>query len=314
MHNQIVTVFGGTGFIGRHLISVLAKRGARIRVPTRNPQRALPLKPMGGVGQIVGERYDLRSDESLAYALRDADMVVNLIGILHGSETAFKTLQAELPGRIGRAASAGGLRRMLQISAIGADANSPSVYARTKAEGEAGAQAAFPDVTVLRPSVVFGPDDAFFNRFAAMSRLSPVLPLIGGGRTRFQPVYVGDVAAAGVAALTRDDAKGQTYELGGPKVYTFKELMQYLLGVVRRDRWLVSLPFEVASVQARFAELLPEPPLTRDQVLLLKSDNVVGKDAYGLRELGVSPTPVEAIVPQYLRRYSRPGPAANVQP
>jgi len=304
MRNRVVTIFGGSGFIGRHLVLRLARRGARILVITRNPERTRYLQPMGNFGQIASAWVDLRSEEALARVLAQASDVVNLIGILHerGHQT-FQALHAELPGRIARAANAAGAARMVQMSALGANAQSVSAYARTKAAGEDAVREAFPGATVFRPSVVVGPEDGFFNRFAEMARFSPVLPLFGGGQTRFQLVYVGDVADALVAALQREDAPGQTYELGGPEVYTFEQCLRYMLEVIGRRRWLVSIPFNLAEVQARFLEWLPSPPLTRDQVELLKSDNVVSEGALTLRHLGVTPTPIELVVPDYLVRY-----------
>ncbi len=304
MHNRLITVFGGTGFIGRHLVRRLAACGARIRVISRDPGHGTHLQPMGGVGQIVIERADLTSEPALARVVEGALAVVNLIGILYetGRQT-FAEVQGELPGRIGRAAAAAGVARLVQISAIGADPQSTSAYARSKAEGERAVRDALPGATILRPSIVVGPEDGFFNRFAAMARLLPALPLIGGGRTRFQPVYVGDVADAIVAALERDDARGQTFELGGPKIYSFAELMRYMLQVIGRRRLLVPLSFELATWQARLLELLPVPPLTRDQVELLKTDNVVGAEARTLADLGIAPTPIELVVPEYLGRY-----------
>jgi NADH dehydrogenase len=259
---------------------------------------------MGNVGQITILPVDLRSEEALMRTLSLATDVVNLIGILHerGRQT-FQEVHAELPGRIARAARAAGVGRMVQMSALGVSPESPSAYARSKAAGEAAVRAAFPEATVIRPSVVVGPQDGFFNRFAEMARFSPVLPLIGGGKTRFQLVYVGDVADALVAALEREDAPGRTYELGGPEAYTFEQAMRYMLGVIGRRRLLVPLPFKAASFQARFLEWLPSPPLTRDQVELLKSDNVVADGALTLHDLGVPPTPIELVVPDYLARY-----------
>ena len=307
MPRATITVFGGSGFIGRHLIRRLAGAGWRVRVPCRSPQSAIHLKPMGDVGQIVLEKRDLRQDAKLAECVVGSRAAVNLIGILHESGRAsFEAVQGELPGRIARAANDAGIERVVHISAIGADPHSPSAYARSKALGEANLLAAFPQATVLRPSVVFGPEDAFFNRFAALARFAPALPLIGGGNTRFQPVFVGDVAAAIVAALERDDARGRVYELGGPRVLTFREVLEYILRETGRRRFLVDLPFGVAKFQGRLAEFLPEPPLTRDQVELLKTDNVVAPDAHTLGELGISPTPIEAVVPDQLRRYASP--------
>ena len=217
----------------------------------------------------------------------------------------FDRVHGELPGRIGAAASKLGLSRVVHVSAAGADPNSTSAYARSKAAGEAALRASFPRATILRPSIVIGPEDGFFNRFARMAQLSPALPLIGGGRTRFQPVYVGDVACAVIAALTREDAVGRTYELGGPTVYSFKDLLAYMLQVTGRRRLLLRLPFGLARLQGRLLQHLPEPPLTADQVELLRRDNVVAADAPGLADLGIQPTPLEVVVPRYLRSYAR---------
>jgi uncharacterized protein YbjT (DUF2867 family) len=315
MRNGLVTVFGGTGFIGRHLVRRLAARDLRIRVVSRNWRvHGRVLQPMGDVGQIVGGPADLASEAALAQLLAGSDAVVNLIGILYESRRqTFADVHGELPGRIARAAVAAGITRMVQISAIGADPNARSAYARSKAQGEQAVRAALPTATILRPSIVVGPEDGFFNRFAAMARVLPALPLIGGGRTRFQPVWVGDVADAIVAALEREDAGGATYELGGPKVYSFAELMRYMLKVIGRRRLLLPLSFELATLQARVLERLPTPPLTRDQVELLKTDNVVGANARTLADLGITPTPIELVVPDYLVRY-RADPAVAAEP
>jgi NADH dehydrogenase len=305
MRDRVVTVFGGTGFIGRHVVRRLAARGDRIRVISRNWRvRGCDLQPMGNVGQIVGGPVDLRSEPALTEVLAGSHAVINLIGILYETKRQkFEEIQGELPGRIGRAAAAAGVRRIVQISAIGADPTSKSAYARSKAQGEEAVRAAFAGAAIIRPSIVVGPEDGFFNRFAAMARLLPALPLIGGGETRFQPVWVGDVASAIVEALERDDARGETFELGGPKVYSFEELLRYMLQVIGRRRLLVPLSFGLAELQARVLELLPVPPLTRDQVELLKVDNVVAPDARTLVDLGITPTPIELVVPDYLARY-----------
>ena len=305
MRNRLITIFGGTGFIGRYVVRRLAAQHARIRVVSRDwGVHGRDLQPMGAVGQIVGGPLDLRNQDALAETFAGNHAVINLIGILYETRRQqFAEVQAALPGRIARAARAAGVQRLVQISAIGADPGSSSAYARSKAEGEQAARAAFPEATVIRPSIVIGPEDGFFNRFAAMARLLPALPLIGGGETRFQPVYVGDVAAAIVAALEREEARGQTYELGGPQVYSFAELMRYMLEVIGRKRMLVPLSFDLARLQARVLEKLPVPPLTTDQVELLKTDNVVGSDARTLADLGIAPTPIELVVPDYLARY-----------
>jgi NADH dehydrogenase len=305
MRHRLFTIFGGTGFIGRYVVSRLADRGARLRVISRSPStHGNHLQPLGRVDQIVVQSADLSSEAALQRAVAGSAGVVNLIGILRDTRRhRFAEVQGALPGRIAAGARAEGVARMVQISAIGADPASSSAYARSKAEGERRVLEAFPDATVLRPSIVIGPEDGFFNRFAGLARILPALPLIGGGCTRFQPVYVGDVAQAVVAALEHEDCRGRIYELGGPQIYSFAELMRYMLRVVGRRRLLPSVPFGLAAFQARFLELLPEPPLTRDQVELLKFDNVASPDMPGLQALGITPTPIELIVPQYLARY-----------
>jgi NADH dehydrogenase len=263
---------------------------------------------MGDVGQIGLLNADLGDERAVTAAIEGADTVVNLVGILaETGDQRFEALHHQAAARIARLAAGLGVKRLLHMSAIGADPHSRSRYARTKGLGEAEIRGAFPLATVLRPSIVFGPEDQFFNRFAAMAQCSPVLPLIGGGRTRFQPVYVGDVADAALAALCTAEAAGQTYELGGPRIYTFRELMELTLREINRKRLLVSLPFWAASLQASLLERLPGALLTRDQVVLLKRDNVVSPDAPTLADLGVTPTAVELVVPSYLERYRRGG-------
>jgi NADH dehydrogenase len=307
MRNKVVTVFGGSGFIGRYVVKRLAERGATIRVATRRPDCAMFLRPLGAVGQIVLEPWNPTLESEADRLLAGADAAVNLIGILYeGRAGSFDRLQARLPGEIGAAATRHGLERVVHISAIGADPGSTSAYARSKAAGEAALRQSFPKATILRPSIVFGPEDGFLNRFARMMQFSPALPLIAGGRTRFQPVYVGDVADAVMAALTRADAPGRTFELGGPTVYSFKELLAYLLKVTGRRRLLVNLPMGLARLQASVLQYLPEPPMTPDQLELLKRDNVAAPGADGLVALGLQPTPLEVIAPQYLRAYARP--------
>ena len=304
----VATVFGGSGFIGRYVVKRLAEAGFIVRVAVRDPEAALFLKPMGGVGQVVPMACDVTKPALVAAAVAGAEVVVSLVGILFESRAnSFAATQAEAPGTIARAAAAAGVRRLVHVSALGADAASDSLYARSKAEGEQAVLAAFPAATILRPSLVFGPEDGFFNRFAAMAGLSPVLPLVGGGQTRFQPVYVGDVADAVMAALARDEAMGRTYELGGPKTYTFRELMEFILATIGRRRHLVPLPWGLAMLQGRLGEFLPTPPITRDQVRLLRRDSVVAAGAPGLAELGIAPHAIEAIVPSYLARYRQPG-------
>ena len=307
MAARVITVFGGSGFIGRYLVQQLARRGWIIQVAVRHPDAALFLKPLGDVGQITPIAASLRHEGSIAAAVAGADAVINLVGILYErGRQSFAEIHAEGARRVAVAARAAAAARLGQVSALRADSASPSDYARSKAAGEAAVAAAFPGASIVRPSIVFGPEDGFFNRFAAMARVSPVLPLVGGGRTRFQPVYVGDVAEA-IARIVDDSATaGRTYELGGPRVYSFRELLELMLAVVHRRRLLAPLPFWAASLQAAFLELLPVPPLTRDQVRLLQRDNVVAAGAPGLRELGIAPSAVELVIPTYLDVY-RPG-------
>jgi len=304
---SIVTVFGGSGFVGRYVVKRLAAAGHVVRVCVRDVEAAMFLKPMGAVGQVVLLRAPVTDAAAVEAACAGASAVVNLVGILYEKGRArFDAIHRDGAANVARAAAKSGARALVQVSAIGADAQSPSAYARSKAEGEAAVRAAFSAATILRPSIVFGPEDGFFNRFGALAQFLPALPLYGGGATRFQPVYVGDVADAVVKALSDPGCAGKTYELGGPATYSFKELMDYILAETGRRRCLVSLPFGVARVQARFLELLPVPPLTRDQVKLLERDNVVSPGALTLAELGIAPTPLEAVVPSYLGRF-RPG-------
>lgn len=304
MHDRMITIFGGAGFIGRHLVRKLAADGWRIRVISRAPGLAGHLQPLGDVGQIVVQPFVGADEASMDQMLQGSSAVVNLIGILYqNSRQRFDDVQGGFPDLIARAAAKAGIERMVHVSAIGADAQSSSVYARSKAKGETAVRDAFPGAVIIRPSIVIGPEDSFFNRFASMARTSPALPLIGGGRTRFQPVYVGDVAKAIVAGLEQEDAVGRTFEVGGPKAYSFEELLRYLLDVIGRRRMLIKIPFGVAALQARFLELLPVPPLTRDQLELLKTDNVVTEDALTLSDLGIEPTPIELVVPSYLGRH-----------
>ena len=300
---KVATVFGGSGFLGRYIVKRLAQSGHVVRVAGRDTEAAKFLQPMGSPGQIVPLYAPLSSEADVARAVEGADVVVNLIGILAESRPGdFHRVQGEGPGRIARAAAAAGVQQMVHVSAIGADPASRSLYGRSKAEGEAAVHAAMPAAAVLRPSLVFGPEDKFFNRFASIARISPVMPVISGS-SRFQPVYVGDVADAAMAALARPDAAGRVFELGGPRVWTFRELLAWILETVGRKRLMLDVPMAIAAVQARIAERIPGKPLTRDQLLLLSQDNVVAPRALTLADLGVAATPVELIVPRYLARY-----------
>ncbi len=302
------TVFGGSGFIGRYVVKRLAARGDVVRVAVRDPVAAAFLKPMGAVGQVVPMRVNITDAAAVAEAVRGCDVVVNLVGILfeRGAQR-FDAIQAQAPERIATAAKAAGVTSFVQISAIGADAASASVYARTKAAGESGVRRHFPLAPILRPSIVFGPEDGFFNRFARLAQFAPALPLIGGGATKFQPVYVGDVAEAVLRAIANPAAAGITFELGGPRVASFRELMEFVLRTTGRSRPLINIPFGLANLEAAILEKLPMPLLTRDQVALLRQDNVVAPGAADLRSLGIEPTAMEAVVPQYLEIFRRGG-------
>jgi uncharacterized protein YbjT (DUF2867 family) len=310
---KLATVFGGSGFVGRHVVRALAKRGWRVRPAVRRPDLAGHLQPMGSVGQIMPVQANLRYPDSVMRAVEGADAVVNLVGILFETgKQRFDAVQAEGARAIAMAARQAGVSNVVQMSAIGADAASPAVYARSKAAGEAAMLAEVPSAVVMRPSIVFGPEDNFFNQFAGLARMLPALPLIGGGETKFQPVFVGDVAEAVALALEGKARPGAAYELGGPAVVSFREILEYILKETGRSRALLPIPFPIAELQGRFMELLPmRPLLTRDQVLMLKTDNVVSAtaDAEGrtLAGLGIAPESVEAVVPTYLYRFRKAG-------
>jgi NADH dehydrogenase len=310
--DTLVTVFGGSGFLGRAVVRALAKRDYRIRVAVRRPELAGHLQPLGKVGQIHAVQANLRYPASVEAAMRDSHVAINLVGILvEGGEQTFDAVQAKGAAAVAEAASAAGAR-MVQISAIGADADSPARYARAKAAGEAAVLAAVPSAIIMRPSVVFGPEDQFTNRFAGLAKISPALPLIGGGLTRLQPVYVGDVATA-IANVVDGKAKpGAVYELGGAEVLTMREILEIILDITDRKRMLVSLPFGLARFQALFLQFAPGAlKLTPDQVALLRADNVVSEAAKAagltLEGLGIAPDSLEAICPQYLWRFRPSG-------
>ena len=310
--DRLITIIGGSGFVGRHIVRALARRGYRIRVACRRPDLAGYLQPLGNTGQIMAVQANVRYPASLVAACEGAYAVINLTGVLYSagaqSFDAVHAFGAEASAKAARAARA---RVFIQMSAIGADANSSAEYARSKAEGEARARANFPGAIILRPSIVFGPEDGFFNRFAEMARLSPFLPLIGGGETKFQPVFAGDVGEAVARLVDAGEADGKTYELGGPEAFSFKELMQFTLDTIGRSRLLLPLPWGVAKVQAAIMGLLPKPMLTTDQVEMLRHDNVVSEEARRegrtLLGLGVTPQGIEGIVPGYLYRYRKAG-------
>jgi NADH dehydrogenase len=310
---SIVTVFGGSGFVGRNAVQALARAGYRIRVAVRYPNRAPYLPPMGTVGQIQLVKCNVLDEDAVARAVQGADAVVNLVGIASpfGRQT-FENIHVGAAETIAKAAMDAGAKILVQMSALGADIDSPSKYASSRARGELAVRHAFPAATILRPSIVFGPEDDFFNRFASMARFSPVLPLIGGGHTKFQPVFVGDVADAITDAITNaKQARARTFELGGPTVYSFRELMELLLHVINRRRGLVPIPFPVASMLGAVGGLSPWPPLTMDQVRLLKADNIISKGALTLDDMDILPDSVEAVLPGYLWRFRAKGQFEN---
>jgi uncharacterized protein YbjT (DUF2867 family) len=310
--SKLVTIYGGSGFVGRYIARRLAKAGWRVRVAVRRPNEAMHVKPYGVVGQVEPVFCNIRDDASVRAVMHGADAVVNCVGTFdRKGRNNFDAVQNQGAARIARIAAEEGVQRMVHISAIGADPDSDSVYAQTKAKGERAILQAMPDAVILRPSVIFGPEDAFFNRFAGMTRFSPVLPVVGAD-TKFQPVYVDDVAHAAALAV-EGKAEPGIYELGGPDVNTFRELMQQMLGVIRRRRLIVNIPFRIAAIMAGAMEIgqtvslgLIPPQITSDQVRSLRVDNVVSEGARGFSDLGIKPTASEAVLPDYLWRF-RPG-------
>lgn len=319
LNNKVATVFGGTGFIGRQIVRELAALGMTVKVATRAPESAYFLKPYGNVGQVVPVACRYSDAASITSAVNGSDVVVNCIGILFekGKRKTFKKAHIEIPMMIAEAARKANVKKLVHISALGCDTGR-SKYAKTKLEGEKAVLSAFPHAVVLRPSVVFGEGDDFFNMFAELSRYIPVLPLIGGGRTRFQPVYVGDVADAAVEAVTCRKAanpkayEGKIYELGGAEILTFKEIYQKLFQYTGRKRTLISMPYGLAKVQATFLSALPKPLLTCDQVESLKTDNVVTPGAKGLDAFNIQPKALDLILPGYLERYRAGGQIAKI--
>lgn len=308
MKNTLVTVFGGSGFLGRYTVRTLARRGYRIRVAVRYPNLANYLLPMGQPGQIQILKTDVTEPEQVAAALRGTALAVNLTGILYArGRQSFEAVHSGAAGLIARSAHDAGVRRLVHISALGADTAAESDYARTKAEGEARVRAAFPDATILRPSLLVGPEDEFFNRFAWLARLSPILPLIGGGKTRFQPTAAWDVAEAVARSLERLETPGNIYELGGSKVYSFRDLMELMLREIGRKRVLLPVPYGLATLKAFFLQFLPNPLLTPDQVRLLKTDSVVAEGAKTFADLEIVPEDIESVLPHYLWRFRREG-------
>ena len=316
---KLVTIYGGSGFVGRYIARRMAKQGWRVRVAVRRPNDAIFVRPYGVVGQVEPVLCNIRDDASVAAVMQGADAVVNCVGILAESgKNSFEAVQSEGAARVARLAAENGVEQLVQISAIGADAESASEYAQTKAVGEKAVLDHFPGAVILRPSIIFGPEDEFFNRFAAMARLGPLLPVVGA-KTRFQPVYVDDVARAAVMGVL-GQAKPGIYELGGPDVHTFRELMVEMLGVIRRRRLVVNILFWAAGILARLIELrqtlmlgLVSARITRDQVANLRRDNVVAPDAKGFTDLGISPVSMEAVLPDYLWRFRPSGQYSEIK-
>ena len=309
--NKTAVIFGGTGFIGRQIVRELAQLGVQIKVATRVPERAYFLRPCGAVGQIVPVACDY-TEQSIQDVVEGCDYVVNTIGILFEKKRSkFQKAHVQIPAFIAKAAVTSKVKSFVHISSLACERGS-SKYAQTKISGEQEVLKVFPKATILRPSVVFGEDDSFFNMFAEMSRYLPFLPLIGGGKTKFQPVYVGDIADAVIKVLSKPEAQGHIYELGGPDTVTFKEIYKILMEETKRKRFLVPLPMPLAKFKAFFMQVLPTPPLTPDQVESLKTDNIMGTDALGLKDLEIEPTSMQIVLPRYLERY-RPGGAFAYQ-
>lgn len=318
--SKLVTILGGSGFVGRYIARAMAKEGWRVRVACRRPNEALFVKPYGAPGQVEPVACNIRDDASVRAVIRGADAVVNCVGTFdRGGRNNFQAVQAEAPGRIARIAQSEGVRTLVHISAIGADMNSPSIYGRTKAEGEAAVTAAFPGAVILRPSVIFGTEDGFFNRFGAMAAMGPILP-VAKAATKFQPVHVNDVAQAAVKGILGQAAPG-VYELGGPEVASFRDLMRKMLGVIQRRRLILNVPtpimkvaaFALDMVEALTLGLIRNKMITRDQLHSLEVDNVVGEGAKGLADLGISPTAMDAVLPEYLWRYRASGQFAAIK-
>ncbi len=303
---KLATVFGGSGFLGRYVVQRLAAQGYTVRVAVRNPESAKILRPMGDPGQIVPLYAPLHEEALVARATEGAELVVNLVGILAERRKGdFQRTHAEGAGRIARLAASSVAQNLVHVSAIGADPNSASLYARSKAAGEAAVRAVFPRAVILRPSILFGAEDAFFNRFAGLAVISPIIPIVGA-ETKFQPAYVGDVADAVLAAL-HPQAEGKIFELGGDRVRSFRQLIEYLLQMIERKRLVIDLPRGLAAFEAFFLERLPGKLLTTDQIRLLQTDNVVAPDALGFSNLGITPIPMDLILPAYLARYRPAG-------
>lgn len=304
-HSRIITLIGGTGFIGKYVVKHLAAQGYTVRIISRDPEGALSLKTSGDVGQVVLQYGDLAKPQTLEGKLEGSYAVINLVGILfERGRQNFSALHAQGAEKLAKMCKAAGVERYIHISSLGVDKATSSKYAKTKFFGEKATLAAFPEAIILRPGVVFGPEDNFFNQFASLLRFAPAFPVFGGGKTRFQPVYVGDVAAAVVAVLEDLTTQGKIFELAGPEIVTFKEILEFTANTINKKAQFFSIPFAFASVSAIFAELAPVPPITRDQVRLLQYDNVASEGVRGFAELGIHPTSFRLTVPSYLQRFA----------
>ena len=312
---KLVTIFGGSGFLGRHIVRALANDGWRIRVAVRRPNNANFLTTMGRVGQIQLLKANVRDDDAVRGALKDADAAINLAGILYQTgRQRFDSIHVEGATRVARLSAELAVPRLLHVSSLGAHTESRAKYAKTKAEGERSVRELYPTATIFRPSAVFGPEDDFFNKFAWLARMSPVLPVIGGGGTRLQPVFVGDVSQAAARVLQEPSTVGEIFELGGPEIMTLREIMELVLKVTHRKRMLLPLPFALARIQGAVLGILPKPLITLDQVRLLERDNVVSEGARGFRELAITAEAAEAIIPSYLWRFRKQGQFEPVAP
>ncbi|MEM6810857.1 MAG: complex I NDUFA9 subunit family protein [Pseudomonadota bacterium] len=307
--SKIVCVFGGTGFLGQAIVDDLAEAGFRVKIATRNPESAYELKVHGNVGQIASAYCDYRDEQSIDQAIEGCDFVINLIGILfEKGKNSFTHAHVDIPTQIAKSCTKHKVQKLIHVSALGIDENQ-SKYAKSKLKGEVAIKENFPDVTIFRPSIIFGPDDSFFNLFARLSSILPALPLIGGGQTKFQPIYVGDIAKATIATLLEpsDKFKGEVIEMGGPDIVSFKEIYEILLEQTKRKRLLLPLPFPIATLQGKVMGLLPQPPLTADQVTSLKFDNVISGQYKTIDDIGLNPTPMSVILPTYLKTYRKGG-------
>lgn len=312
---NMVTVFGGAGFVGRYVVRKLAAQGLRVRVACRDPETGLYLKTTGDVGQVTPIQANIRNEASVRAAIAGSDAVINLVGILHETgKQKFDKVHGEAAGMIARLSKELGVEKFVHMSALGADADSKSKYARSKAAGEEAVKAAFPEAVIVRPSVIFGAQDGFFNRFASMAAVSPALPMIGGGRTKFQPVYVGDVAEVIFRGLFNADMAGKTYELGGKDVFSLEEVYLLLLKQTGKHRGLVPLPLPLAKLMGCVLGMLPVPPMTHDQMVLMERDNVLNGDLPGLADLGIEAKTVASELPVYMNMYRNGGQYNRITP